>query len=204
MAEAILCFLFVFWNVQVRVRPIATLPSDYDYATVALRHDWPHHLLTKPMSDTTTDPMTQMTDLMPVSMTAQNCDIRWMRWIRCPIICSFLILTFAGRQNQSRQVGGRWLSWPSVHSTKMGESSRSTFIRWTCSIFRRQFWIADLQLIILISIRAPSGSLRANVNILKVMFGQKCLTFELQIKYLICVYGWKLLWLRAWFDTSCL
>ena len=103
-----------------------------------------------------------------------------MMWISYPIVCLFLFnfdFCWPAKSEQAGELGGRWLSWPSVHSTKMGESSRSTFIRWTCSIFRRQFWIVDLQLIILISIRAPSGSLRANVNILKVMFGQKCLTF---------------------------
>ena len=41
-------------------------------------------------------------------------------------------------------------------ATWFGELSRSTFIRWTCSIFRRQFWIVDLRLLILIHGPAPA------------------------------------------------
>ena len=42
-------------------------------------------------------------------------------------------------------------------ATWFGELSRSTFIRWTCSIFRRQFWIVDLRLLILTHGPAPAG-----------------------------------------------
>ena len=81
--------------------------------------------------------------------------------------------------------------WPSVHSAKMGESSRSTFIRWTCPIFRRQIWIVgDLRLLIFRSARSGfiwQPSCQYKYTDTQVKCGQKYLTFDFLVKYLLCL-----------------
>ena len=116
----------------------------------------------------------------------------------------FTCLPSANCKNKQVNLRDRWVrwQWPSGDSTKMGESSRSSFIRWTCSIFGRQIWIVDdLRLLILSSV--PSGSLRANINIPAVKCGQKYLTFDFLVKYLLSVNeGWKVTTQKWLNDTA--